>query len=426
METEFDAMNGTSIANETLDELDIRYAHALIPFMCFLGLIGVAGIVGNILIIIVFLRGKEYRKSNFKVFVLSLAVTDLFTCTTVIPMEIFKTWTYFNYHYVILCKVKCAFNIFSLTTAALILFVICIDRYRITCRQFKRQIRQKMAKAIILTVIFVSMVLSTPAGILCGTADGIKYNLQGYNITVTTCQAEKRYQSSILRYLYKYFMALILCVVAISFIVMYVCIMRKIYKHWRKPSLGSSVRMGDLVTKTPSSSTATGPVPDQQSDSEDVFQPSENENKVNSEDKNKSKSSKKHSQNKSASTKRKPVQSVSSVTSNGSYSLSWIFRHRRSSSGTSGRISYKTVIWFILTLIFLLTYIVNASLSFLSSSVHQFSPGIMCLYQMFSRLHYINNCINVFVYAIVDRRFKPYCKELFTKQIADKKMRPSK
>lgn len=406
------ASNSTELVNETFQELNFRYAQAMIPFLCYNGIICIVGIVGNILIIVVYSKGKDYKQSNFKVFAIALAAIDFLSCFSIIPIEIMKSRTYYDYPSDFLCKSKCAFQIFSMTAAALTLLVICIDRYRVTCKQFQYQMRKKLAFSIICLVIALSAILSIPAGVFCGTTDSVKTNLQGSNITVHICLYEPRYKRNILRLVYKYFMSFVLVVVSIAFIVMYIFIMKSIYHKWRRPGLGGSIRMDELVRTTSSVSTESKKSGQDQQLEDDVFRETDKENNVHNIAVG-AKTKRQNSQHKPPNSRKKTIRSQISNLSTGSSTFSWIFRHRRSST-PPGKVSRKTIIWFILTLIFLTTYIIYAVLSF-ASSVQMLSPVMMCVFQIFSRLHYINNCINVFVYASLDQKFLPHFRELFGK-----------
>ncbi|WAR31365.1 hypothetical protein MAR_033907, partial [Mya arenaria] len=56
---------------------------------------------------------RDYKRNNFKVFVLTLAVIDLVICGTLIPAEMVKQRKYFEFGDVVTCKVKCFFNVFG-------------------------------------------------------------------------------------------------------------------------------------------------------------------------------------------------------------------------------------------------------------------------------------------------------------------------
>jgi len=59
--------HGNMTPAETLDELNARYATTLIPFTILLGLFGVIGIVGNILVFIVYGWGTEVQRQEVQI-----------------------------------------------------------------------------------------------------------------------------------------------------------------------------------------------------------------------------------------------------------------------------------------------------------------------------------------------------------------------
>lgn len=414
-------LNGTlkTTFNETLDELNFRYAQALIPFAVILGVFCIIGIVGNIIVLAVFSFSQEYRNTNFKIFVLCLAAVDLLSCITLIPAEIIKTRHFFSLPDHTPCKVKCFFNIFAMNAAAYILFVICIDRFRKVCQPLKRQIWPGLATKILLGVIFVSLVLSVPAPIMCGSSGKQKTNIHNTNITVYVCAAEEQYYHSTFRYIYKVSLSCILVITGVAFIVMYVLIMRTVIKHWGKRESGGTIRFESTRSQEQSADKVEI---EHLTYHDDVFL-KDNTNQIEGESHAKgylkvarndplkhSKPSRKPSNTSLNHPSSKVRFSVKRNSSDASFRARIL--RRRSSSVAVGKLPYKTLIWFILTIVFLLTFIINAGLSFMSTNEHLLSPSKLFWFQIFFRLYFINNIINPIVYALLDKRFNTSCKNL--------------
>ncbi|XP_053407264.1 cholecystokinin receptor type A-like [Mercenaria mercenaria] len=406
------------ILNETLGELNFRYAQTLLPFALILGLFCFIGIVGNSVVIVVFSFCKEYRNTNFKVFVLSLAVVDLLSCVTLMPAEILKTRHYFSISDHTPCKVKCFFNMFAMNASACILLVICIDRYRKVCQPLKKQIWPKLAIKILIGIFILSLVLSSPAPIMCGVTEHLKVNLYNANVTVFVCAAEKKYHGSTFRYIYKFGLSTVLVIIAVALIVMYVMIMKTVVRHWSKRGSGESVRFEtnrsrlqsiDKLDVAGNEGFLNVKVEAHVNALLKVSLNGPNKNNKRDDEAKRLRSSSRSSLNSYLTRGRFTLKRSSSDTS---FCTSVTQRH--SSSAAMGRLPYKTLIWFILTLVFVITFIIYAGLSFMTTREHELSQTNLFWFQVFFRIYFINNIINPIIYVWLDKRFKKSCKNVIT------------
>ena len=405
---------------ETVEQMNERYSKTLIPFAIVLGVLAFVGIIGNALVITVFATAPEYKKTNFKTFVIFLAVIDLFTCLTLLPAEVAKVFSYFSMDPV-LCKLKCFFNLFANTAASLTLFVICIDRYRRVCQPLKKQIWPSLALKILIIVMFVTVVLCSPAPLMCGITEVNKTNIYNTTTTVYYCSAENKYHNSVFRYVYKISLTAILLGLAVAFIVMYTMVGRIIIIQWRlRRQAGSN--MG--VVTTFKSSKCTNKFKSDSKCVRGVGDLTENDKIANNNTKTPYKFIRKFDTNKSSENSTSKVLARQDINRNKmrkSESVMCTPTIPRRSSHNTGKIPYKTLIWLILTLVFLVTYFLNASLSFLSTKQDTMTPNKLLLYSLLNRLYFVNNVINPIVYACLDKRFKASCKSLLT--LMKRKMR---
>ncbi|KAH3803058.1 hypothetical protein DPMN_156757 [Dreissena polymorpha] len=177
---------------ESLEDLDGRYADALLPLTIAFGCFTVVGIIGNLLVILVFSLSPEYRRNNFKVFALTLAYIDLITCLTLIPAETVKQQKYFEFGQVATCKLKCFFNVFGASSHCLALLVISVDRFLKVVLPFKTQMTPKKSIWILLFVAFLlPILLSIPGTLMCGIRTTAKVNIYGTNTTIYLCEPRK-------------------------------------------------------------------------------------------------------------------------------------------------------------------------------------------------------------------------------------------
>lgn len=410
-----------SMDNETLADVNRAYAKALLPFAVLIGIFCAVGICGNALVITIFSVSQEYRNTNFRVFVISLGIIDLLSCITLMPAEIFKTRHYFKFPDSTQCKVKCFFNIFAMNAAAYVLLVICIDRYRKVCQPLRQQIWPGMASRIMVIVIFASLILSIPAPIMCGMQHEKVTMAGNRTVVLQVCSAEKQFHDSIVRYVYKFGLSIALVIVALAFIIMYILIVRVIIRHRRERSGTDSIRFDSSRPRQAFVDKGTENIyvkvqlvvcPNGCAENNQLIKVPSVENcqlkltgyglKLDRHQSNLSLSS-------SSSKSRFRLWRSGSDVSFRCRSL----RERSLSRGVA-RFPYKTLIWLMLTVIFIVTFFVNAGLSFLSLKEHLFSPQGLMWYLMFYRLYFINHIVNPVVYAILDKRFKSSCRRLFT------------
>ncbi|XP_045189601.2 olfactory receptor 8B12-like [Mercenaria mercenaria] len=200
------SVNGTLIT-ETLEQLNARYAAALLPFTIILGCFGVIGIIGNILVFIVYGCGKKFKDQKFRYYVLTLAFIDFITCLTLIPAEMVKHISYFNFTERALCKTKCFFNVFAASSASYCLTLIAADRYIMTCHPLFFAKLQKysfsFASRLCILMLFLAVVTSIPAAILCGITESTMTDFNGYDIKVFLCETEPFYENNPSRYIYR-------------------------------------------------------------------------------------------------------------------------------------------------------------------------------------------------------------------------------
>lgn len=102
----------------------------MLPITIVFGLFAFVGVLGNVIVIVAFLRGHVYKKSNFRVYVMCLGINDLLASAFLIPLEIIKQRNYFRFTSTATCKAKCFFYVWATLAGALCLLVVCVDRYR--------------------------------------------------------------------------------------------------------------------------------------------------------------------------------------------------------------------------------------------------------------------------------------------------------
>ena len=427
---------------ESRAELNKRYANSLLPLTITFGIMALIGIVGNIIVLIVYSLGREYRNNNFRIFVLCLGVIDLLTSAFLIPAEMAKHRNYFSFESIALCKVKCLFNVWAGCSAALALLIISIDRFRKVCQPLKKQISTKLALRLCIIMSFVvPLVLSTPGAIMCGIKEENKTNIYGNNTLVYLCATEPVYENHFLRYIYKYTFVILLVGVSVSCIIMYILIGRQIIKHWgsvpasfRKDSGKdlnsdySSDTFGKLNQSKKSIDRTASSASDSQSKTNPPPSPivKESLSRTSSNDSTKRPPLKKQASSFEADRKseKRLIKQISNISfsslgkSSGKSSDDAASRRRTFSRQASAfgmrQFPYKTLIWLILTLVFVITYIFYLILAIKVPLSYHMDPQEFTVFTSFYRIYFVNNIINPVIYALLDRKFRKSCRNLCT------------
>lgn len=419
------AMNTTLVIDDhqSLDKVNEKYALPLIPVTVIFGLFTVVGVLGNILVLVVFFTSSHYKRNNFKVFVICIGLIDLITSVSLIPAEIAKHRNYFSFENVNACKVKCFFNIFASTSAALALLIVCIDRFRKVCQPLKKQISPSLAIKLCIVAVALAVFLSLPGGVMCGIEQNTMNSFDGRNngTVVYFCSVDPKYKGTTLRIIYKYMFLVLIVAVSLAMIIMYAFVGRGVCAYWRARPVLHSVRS----MTSESESEALKSMADHNAISRTGSAASKGTQNTNVD-----------SISLDGSNRQKLRSAKTSVKSNESNSLSGSLKEKitnwgkgpnllrnisRQSSFGNRKFPYKTMIWFLLTLIFIITYIIYVILSmvFVPDNIVKMSPEKFVFYSCIFRLYFINNIINPFVYAALDSRFRSACLNVFLKRKSD-------
>ena len=431
--------------DETQTALNARYSYALLPLTVTYGLFATIGVIGNIVVLIVFSLGREFRNKNFKIFVVSLGIVDLLTCTFLIPAEMLKHRNYFSFENLFMCKTKCLFNVWAGCAAALILLLISVDRFRKVCQPLKRQITPILAlKLCILLAFVVPVLLSWPGAMMCGIKEANKTNIYNTTTVVYLCATEPVYEKSIWRYIYKYTFVILLVGVSICCLVIYVLIGCQIKRHWSSVPANFRKDSGKDINSDYSSDTF-GSIKKQ---SERTSSTSDGRNcvinnvsidtlKKATVDRTESNASEKANLNGQTAKLAPKVErtnsdadkkareklikqlsnvSLSSLNKIRKESISSTAARRTMSRSNSGfgmrKFPYKTLIWFTLTMIFVITYIMYLVLAIKVPKLIHMDTTSFTIFSFFYRLYFLNNIVNPVVYFILDERFRKACKTI--------------
>lgn len=211
--------------DDPLAELNALYASTLLPFTVILGLFGVIGVVGNVLVFCVYGCERKFKDKKLRYYVLTLATIDFITCLTLIPGEMIKHVSYFNFTERVLCKMKCFFNVFGASSASYCLTLIAVDRFIMICHPlyFAKvpAFSNGVAWRLCLGTIALAIATSLPSAILCGITTHTMLDVNGHTITVYMCESDPYYERTISRYVYRFALCLLQTFISILVIILY-------------------------------------------------------------------------------------------------------------------------------------------------------------------------------------------------------------
>ncbi|KAL3886060.1 hypothetical protein ACJMK2_026221 [Sinanodonta woodiana] len=393
-------MNSTQ-EDERLLELNDTYAKALLPVTILHGFISAAGIIGNLIIIFIFSKSREYKHDNFRVFVLFLAVIDIVGCVVLVPAEMFKHAHYFSFENAAACKLKCFLNVMGCTASTFTLILISVDRFRRVCQPLRKQIGISLAFKLCTILSIISVIISIPAPVFCGVRSDTMENHYGGNTTVFLCSTEAIYQSNIWQKIYTLFSLCLLVIFSLFCTIVYFLIGREIWKNSNfSPStcLSRSKSNSDILTiqaqLVPGYDINSGFIGEE----EGISLARETSSHTYKSRSASNASSTTEEINRVNVAMRNPSKGNLSMISNVTKQTPCCFKYR------------KTLIWFLVTLVFILTYIIYCGLLMERLKLTKMSADKLAVFSFFERLYFINNMANPIIYACLYNKFRRSCK----------------
>lgn len=217
--------------DNALDKTDIdTFQATFIPATIWLMTISLCGIFGNVFVLHII--RTNITLSSYKVFVVCIALIDLFACSVAIPIELILIFT----HFAIdssdgrMCKLSRCCNLFLSAFGSFVLVAVAIDRYIKVCRPFRTQISPSHAKAVCAILAVVGISVSWPPLFVFGKKTHIVV-INGDRKMVTDCillNKSSNYTPAVI-----FWVSLtLLCTVAMVIIVSFYCLICcKIKRH---------------------------------------------------------------------------------------------------------------------------------------------------------------------------------------------------
>lgn len=223
-----DNMTTSEIWDRLMEE-EHRETTNKIPALIYMSSLILLGIVGNIVVILVYL--KKFRPSTTKIFIVAMAVFDLCSCTISMPFDFVDILNDFELDIPIGCKIMRFFLTIFTYGSVLVLIVVAIDRFRRVCRPYSRQMSVGDSKKGILVIVIVSSIVSIPNLIFYG-----RQTVMVKGVTLVDCSIDDSFTQSKWPKMYFIFQGLCWFVSIVLLIVMYSFIIVNIRKANKRRS----------------------------------------------------------------------------------------------------------------------------------------------------------------------------------------------
>ncbi|XP_062615176.1 orexin receptor type 2-like [Saccostrea cucullata] len=221
-------------ASELLQKLNDEKAILYIPVIVYMAILMLIGIVGNMMVGVVYIKKKLKTSTDF--FILNLAILDLLTCFFGIPVEIADLRFPYTFNAPAACKIFRTVESLTNMGSTLTLIAIAVDRYKRICRLGER-FSSKAAKRICAGAVIVGILTCWPAAIVFGKKT-VDVGIPGIKGTDCSTDDTQRHTVYPLLYYAVVFLYFLICVIIVT--VLYVKISIFIRRGKQKLRKGNS------------------------------------------------------------------------------------------------------------------------------------------------------------------------------------------
>lgn len=222
------------------DNIHWREERAPLGALCYL--LNIIGIVGNTVVLYIFLT--RMPASNYRVFVMSLSGLDLSMCIDHVIKELNRMFIIYRQFEDVLQTHLCAIGNYIGYLAGVpalpIVTFIAFERYRKICTPFKPQITIKRSKIMCIVSILLSIPIVSPVYEIYGVRF-VKVD----NITATRCDIKNKYDYSVLPFVFPLF-----TFISVSFNIVAILIFQIKIRNALVQKAKSKMRMKNLKNTT--------------------------------------------------------------------------------------------------------------------------------------------------------------------------------
>ena len=150
-----------------MEKLQYQQFLILLPSFIYTATLMMIGMPGNLIVIIVYLL--KMSKTTSRHFIISLAACDFINCAFGMPVELSLIWNFYNFDLPILCKISRFTTFFMNNTSSCVLIAIAVDRFRRVCMPLRPNMTVKHSKIICITLTVISIISALPSLFIYGT-----------------------------------------------------------------------------------------------------------------------------------------------------------------------------------------------------------------------------------------------------------------
>ncbi|XP_070209707.1 orexin/Hypocretin receptor type 1-like [Littorina saxatilis] len=147
---------------------DLGLVSALVPFIAYIVLLIVVGLVGNTTVFLVYFR--RFKPSVTRTYILAMSVCDLLVNVLILPADILEIRFYHTFRAEWACKTTRSTRLFLSVFSGLILVAVAVTRRKTVCQATAR--RPVTFKAVLLSMVacgMISLALAVPYSVLVGS-----------------------------------------------------------------------------------------------------------------------------------------------------------------------------------------------------------------------------------------------------------------
>ncbi|XP_045181064.2 rhodopsin, GQ-coupled-like [Mercenaria mercenaria] len=419
--------------NVTIEDLNDVLVQLHIPTIVFIAILMVVGVFGNMLVLYIYTT--KYHPSTYRSFILWLGWIDLIACSVGMPLLIVSMLYPYMFPSEEACKTLRFLHVFFVVSSAFIVIAIAIERHRRICNPFSVEMTPNKIKLMCLVASILGCLVAIPAIFVYGDA---VVDTGVHNITGTECFIDPEFKNSNLPKGYFIFQLLLSVVSMVVMGIFYFRIGTRIIYHHK------FIRENTYQRKDSSE--------DNKGKTKETICESTNKNGVSNGHDHHRKSESPQSSNKNSrettptkkslddieikkdpygdllkkvvkSRSNSPAPRDSSRESTPKQERMNRQRNRIESnkseksvnSGPSLRTKQVTFMLFIITVVFILSFIPHLVLMVINSMnpffVKDMSPTGIAIYNVFLRSFVINNMANPIIYGFCDKKFRSECAD---------------
>lgn len=423
--------------NVTIMDLNDSLVQLHIPTIVFIAILMVLGVTGNSFVLYIYTR--KYHPSTYRSFILWLGWIDLIACSVGMPLLIVSMLYPYMFPSEEACKTLRFLHVFFVVSSAFIVIAIAIERHRRICYPFSVEMSPTKIKIMCFVASVLGCLVAIPAIFVFGDAvveTGV------YNLTGVECFIDPKFKDSKFPQGYFMFQLVLTLISMLIMAIFYFRIGTQICSHHQ------FIR-DNTYNRRASDDKNKGKIPDNYSDADEKENNGVENGHGDTRDSILPKDSARISRETSpgnhlhvSETKKDPYgdlvkkivkiksRSASPATprdSRESTPREERMRRQRSrlesnkseKSGCTGpslRTKQVTFMLFVITLVFILSFIPHVVLMVINSMNKNFvtdmTPTGIAFYNVFLRSFVINNMANPIIYGFCDKKFRSECADL--------------